>query len=165
MLAVQEVEDIDILRQFNQEYLGGRYAYQVLFEGNDRRFIDVGVMSRLPIGAATSYQTAVHPDDIGRLLGQYFFHSTLEVQVPMSAFIRFFLFNEIEGVVAVDFGGIGDTPEDALDRRVLNFVTGVNMVHGPFEVRLHFAKPLETGTPLLQGTDWVTNFTIGFLYL
>ncbi len=78
VLAVQEVEDIDILRQFNQEYLGGRYPFQVLFEGNDRRFIDVGVLSRLPIGAATSYQTAVHPDDPGQPV---FGRDLLEVEI------------------------------------------------------------------------------------
>lgn len=62
MLAVQEVENIGILRQFNREHLGGLYDYQVLIEGNDPRFIDIAVLSKLPIGAVSSYQTAVHPD-------------------------------------------------------------------------------------------------------
>jgi len=63
VLAVQEVENIGILRQFNREHLGGMYGYQVLIEGNDPRFIDIAVLSKLPIGAVSSYQTAVHPDD------------------------------------------------------------------------------------------------------
>lgn len=62
VLAVQEVEDISVLRQFNADYLGGLYRHIILVEGNDPRLIDVGVMSRLPIGAITSFQTAVHPD-------------------------------------------------------------------------------------------------------
>jgi endonuclease/exonuclease/phosphatase family metal-dependent hydrolase len=63
VLAVQEVENIGILRQFDREQLGGLYNYQVLIEGNDPRFIDIAVLSKLPIGAVSSYQTAVHPDD------------------------------------------------------------------------------------------------------
>jgi endonuclease/exonuclease/phosphatase family metal-dependent hydrolase len=63
VLGVQEVENIDILRTFNRGLLGGRYPFQVLIEGNDPRFIDVGLLSKLPIGAITSFQAAVHPDD------------------------------------------------------------------------------------------------------
>lgn len=63
VLAVQEVENIGILRQFNQDYLGGLYAYQLLVEGNDARFIDVALLSKLPVGAVTSNQTAVHHND------------------------------------------------------------------------------------------------------
>jgi endonuclease/exonuclease/phosphatase family metal-dependent hydrolase len=66
VLAVQEVESIGILRQFNTDYLNGRYSYQAFIEGNDPRFIHLGVLSKLPIGAATTHQTAVHPDDPGR---------------------------------------------------------------------------------------------------
>ncbi|MCP4226475.1 MAG: endonuclease/exonuclease/phosphatase family protein, partial [Actinomycetia bacterium] len=66
VLAVQEVENIGILRQFNNDYLNGMYSHQALIKGNDPRFIDVGVLSKLPIGATTTHQTAVHPDDPGR---------------------------------------------------------------------------------------------------
>jgi endonuclease/exonuclease/phosphatase family metal-dependent hydrolase len=63
VLAVQEVEDIVTLRRFNEENLGGLYPFQVLIEGNDDRLIDVALLSRLPVGPITSWQTAVHPDD------------------------------------------------------------------------------------------------------
>jgi endonuclease/exonuclease/phosphatase family metal-dependent hydrolase len=62
VLAVQEVEDIDTLRQFNREQLGGMYPHVVLLEGNDPRLIDVGVLSKLPLGGVTSWQRAVHPE-------------------------------------------------------------------------------------------------------
>jgi endonuclease/exonuclease/phosphatase family metal-dependent hydrolase len=62
VLAVQEVENIDILKEFNRKHLGGLYTHQVLIEGNDARLIDVGLLSKLPLGAVTSFQTAVHPD-------------------------------------------------------------------------------------------------------
>ena len=71
VLAVQEVEHIDILRQFNDEHLDGMYRYEVLIEGNDPRFIDVGVLSKLPVGAITSHQTAEHEESPGiRIFGR-----------------------------------------------------------------------------------------------
>lgn len=66
VLAVQEVEHIEILRQFNRKYLGGLYPHIGLIEGNDQRLIDVGVLSRLPLGAMVTHQHAVHPDDSNR---------------------------------------------------------------------------------------------------
>lgn len=62
VLAVQEVEHIEILRTFNRQNLGNMYSHIALIEGNDPRMIDVGVMSKLPLGAITSHQTATHPD-------------------------------------------------------------------------------------------------------
>lgn len=61
VLAVQEVEHIEVLREFNRENLNGLYPHIALVEGNDNRMIDVGVMSKLPLGAITSYQAKVHP--------------------------------------------------------------------------------------------------------
>jgi endonuclease/exonuclease/phosphatase family metal-dependent hydrolase len=59
VLAVQEVEDITTLTAFNRGELAALgYAYVVLVEGNDERMIDVGLLSRLPIGAVTSWRNA-----------------------------------------------------------------------------------------------------------
>jgi len=66
VLAVQEVENIDILREFNEKNLGGLYPYRVLIEGNDPRFIDVGLLSKYPIGAVTSFQLAEHDEAPGK---------------------------------------------------------------------------------------------------
>lgn len=63
VLAVQETEDIAVLREFNATRLGGMYGHMALIEGNDPRFIDVGVLSKFPLGAITSHQAAVHDDD------------------------------------------------------------------------------------------------------
>ena len=63
VLAVQEVEHIEILKRFNREHLQNLYPHIVLIEGNDQRLIDVGIMSKLPIGTIVSHQTAVHPDE------------------------------------------------------------------------------------------------------
>ena len=39
------------------------YPYIVLVEGNDPRLIDIGILSKLPIGGITSWQYAVHPNN------------------------------------------------------------------------------------------------------
>jgi hypothetical protein len=59
---------IDTLREFNREYLNGMYGHVVLIEGNDPRLIDLGVLSKYPIGAITSWQMAVHPAEQGSRL-------------------------------------------------------------------------------------------------
>lgn len=78
VLAVQEVEHIEILRQFNREHLKNLYPYVALVEGNDRRLIDVGILSKLPIGTIVSHQTAVHPDVPNR---RVFSRDLLQVEI------------------------------------------------------------------------------------
>ena len=78
VLAVQEVENIEILREFNKTNLGNLYPFRVLIEGNDPRFIDVGILSKLPIGAVTSFQLAEHPSDPGK---RVFGRDLLEIQI------------------------------------------------------------------------------------
>ena len=60
VLAVEEVEDRETLRKFNEEHLGGVYSECILVEGNDERGIDVGILSKLPIGEINSYQRERH---------------------------------------------------------------------------------------------------------
>lgn len=92
VLAVQEVEDIDTLNRFAREELKGMYPYRVLLEGNDPRLIDVGVLSKLPIGAVTSWRHAVHPGDHNTLV---FGRDLLEVEILNSTRSRrlFTLYN------------------------------------------------------------------------
>ena len=61
VLAVQEVEDIDTLRAFVHDDLGGLYKHIVLIEGNDPRLIDIGLLSKLPLGGVTSWQHVPDP--------------------------------------------------------------------------------------------------------
>jgi endonuclease/exonuclease/phosphatase family metal-dependent hydrolase len=63
VLAVQEVENLDALRRFNRDVLAQPYPFEILIEGNDPRFIDVGVLSRLPVASITSHRFEVHPAD------------------------------------------------------------------------------------------------------
>ncbi len=78
VLAVQEVEDQDTLKEFNATLLDNMYPFIGVIEGNDPRLIDVGIMSKLPIGGLTSWQYTVHPDDSGRRI---FSRDVLEVEI------------------------------------------------------------------------------------
>ena len=116
VLAVQEVEDIDILRQFNRDYLGNAYSQVVLIEGNDPRLIDVGVMSKLPIGAVTSWQCAVHPDEPDQRI---FGRDLLQIEIMNSGRSRrlFTLFNNHLKSQFVDFRADRQTAEAANNLR------------------------------------------------
>src|SRR5262249_50401336 len=46
ILAVQEVENLYTLRNFNEQYLDNYFDRMVLIDGNDPRGIDVGVLLR-----------------------------------------------------------------------------------------------------------------------
>ena len=77
VLAVQEVENIAALREFNSR-LDAPYRFVVLIEGNDPRFIDVGVLSRLPIESAVSHRWVPDPEDPDRFL---FSRDTIAVEI------------------------------------------------------------------------------------
>lgn len=57
MIALQEVENLDTLKRFRSEYLGGSrgYPFALAIDGNDPRLIDVAVLSKHPIVHARSY--------------------------------------------------------------------------------------------------------------
>ena len=48
ILAVQEVESLQTLKQFNETYLDKHFKYMYLVDGNDSRQIDVGFLSMFP---------------------------------------------------------------------------------------------------------------------
>jgi len=65
VLALEEVENRGYLERFLEVFLGDMgYEHVVLFEGNDRRGIDVALVSRLPIGPVESnrHVTFAGPD-------------------------------------------------------------------------------------------------------
>ncbi|MGQ0606124.1 MAG: endonuclease/exonuclease/phosphatase family protein [Candidatus Nitrosotenuis sp.] len=51
IIALQEVENLDTLRKFRSDYLGGRkrFPYCLVIDGNDPRRIDVALLSKYPI--------------------------------------------------------------------------------------------------------------------
>ena len=92
VLAVQEVEDIDTLRQFARDDLGGLYPHVVLIEGNDPRLIDIGLLSKLPFGGVTSWQHVPDPLNPGQAV---FSRDLLQVEIlsPTRRARLFTLFN------------------------------------------------------------------------
>lgn len=99
------------------------------------------------------------------LLGEAFWFSTAELQLPLNAIVALAFLTDIEGVVGVDFGGVADEITRLWDRRILDFVLGVNFGLGPLVLRLHFAKPIDVGAPLPSADrKWVTNFSLGWIY-
>lgn len=50
VLCMIEIEDRLTLSDFDRDLLDNRYGYNMAIDGNDRRGIDVGVYSQLPIG-------------------------------------------------------------------------------------------------------------------
>mgnify|MGYP002640649153 CR=1 FL=1 len=79
VLCVEEVENRAILEKFNRDYLSDLNYEVVLFEGNDGRGIDVGVLTRLPINSVTSYRHLKFKDTEGR--DQYFRRDLLRVSI------------------------------------------------------------------------------------
>lgn len=76
---VQEVEHADALKEFNRDHLDGAYRHVMVIDGNDSaRFIDVGILSRLPLGGVTSWQRTFHPDDPS---GPIFSRDLIEVEI------------------------------------------------------------------------------------
>ena len=80
VLAVQEVEDVKTLEQFARsdalKSLG--YKYIVLVEGNDERLIDVGLLSRYPLGGVRSWRHRRYKNNSGTAI---FSRDLLEVDV------------------------------------------------------------------------------------
>lgn len=82
VLALQEVEGVDTLKRFREDFLGGFDAYRYVagIDGNDKRLIDVAVLSRLPIVHVRSYQHLRDPTTKEGL----FSRDCLEVDIEVS---------------------------------------------------------------------------------
>jgi hypothetical protein len=127
--------------------LGGRLAREYYLSSFD-------TMRGVPFG------------DVNWLLGRDFFFSTLELQFPLTAILQLVFLSDIEGIVALDFGGVGNRFEEAWGKRVLDVALGVNLGLGPFLLRLHFARPIDTGAPAgmpVRNGEWTTNFSLGLV--
>ena len=93
VIALQEVEKMEILRSFRDgQGLAEEYPHLVLVEGNDRRGIDVALMSKHPISGVVS-----HKDTTFEVEGQeepgHFLRDLLQadVEVPGAGPVRMFV--------------------------------------------------------------------------
>ncbi|WP_028980297.1 endonuclease/exonuclease/phosphatase family protein [Sporocytophaga myxococcoides] len=57
IIALQEIENMDALKQFNNQFLSkAGYKYKAVIDGNDPRFIDVAILSKVPFDAIRTHQ-------------------------------------------------------------------------------------------------------------
>jgi hypothetical protein len=134
-----------------------------------------------------------YPFDYASLIGSHYYVATAELQVPLDAFIRFFIFDFVEGVAALDFGGVFNHWRDSTttrplfgadpnvptgeiqvvepggwEARTLTGVLGVNVLFGPLLLRVHMGHPFDIGgqvTPAQRtGDSWVTNVTLRYFF-
>ena len=122
-----------------------------------------------------------------RLLGDGYYVGQAELNFPLDVLIRFAFFSGITGVVGFDFGGVVDssravqnhagqgwsklnsTLHDAWANRTADYVLGVNLGLGPFELRVQFAHGIDVGG-LIPETDsngnptWVPNISLHYVY-
>lgn len=91
VLSLQEVENLEVLTEFRDTHgLAEEYPHLVLIEGNDRRGIDVALMSKYPITNVKS-----HKDEVFEVPGQEprgFLRDLLQadIEVPQYGPVRFF---------------------------------------------------------------------------
>lgn len=112
VLALQEIENLDVLKRFNTRYLDGKYRYKLLVDGNDPRRIDVGVLSRYPFAAIRTHQFLRTPDGSAWV----FSRDCLEVDVELDSGTRLPVFvNHFKSMI----GGRDAT----MDRRKLQSQT------------------------------------------
>ncbi len=91
ILALQEVENRPYLERFVTAMLPDLgYEHVVLFEGNDRRGIDVALLSRLPVGPVTSHRHLTFSDGSGELMK--FGRDLLRVRIEPKGYTPFDVF-------------------------------------------------------------------------
>jgi hypothetical protein len=120
-----------------------------------------------------------YPFETGYLVGPHYWVANAELQVPLDPVLKLLIFDYVEGVAALDFGGVFDRWESgrdgagnplpgAWDSRTLTGVLGVNVLFGPLLLRVHFGHPWDIGglvTPaLFFGEKWVTNVTLRWFF-
>ncbi|HKP58266.1 MAG TPA: BamA/TamA family outer membrane protein [Polyangiales bacterium] len=111
--------------------------------------------------------------DTDFLLGRNFVFATAELQFPIIELSSFPLI-DLEGVLAMDAGAVADEytrdgrhrPLDALwEKRVLDFVFGVNVGFGPIVIAVHFGQPIDTGdVPVPNDGDLTFNLSLNWRY-
>jgi exonuclease III len=80
VIALQEIENLHALRQFRNRYLEKQaYDHMMVIDGNDLRFIDVGILSRHPI---ENIDTHIHEKD-GQSRYSLFSRDCLECDVVL----------------------------------------------------------------------------------
>jgi hypothetical protein len=193
-----------LLAELGGGWLPGRQAVHGFAHVDAQKYFQLG--RRANIGFRLAAGTSFSPDDRSEIwerswwltsadnlrgfypldeetIGRNFYVANAELQLPLDALVRLAIFDYIEGVAAVDFGGVFDRWQTvstateplrradvgAWDARTLTGVLGFNVLFGPLLLRVHFGHPYDIGgleTPAMrQGTNWVTNVTLRYFFM
>ncbi|MDD2890643.1 MAG: endonuclease/exonuclease/phosphatase family protein [bacterium] len=127
VLALQEVENLNILKRFNNGYLKELgYSYFALISGNDPRFINIAVLSRYPIVHIRSHQHCRRPDSKSLI----FSRDCLEVDVFLPGEKTFTLYiNHFKSML----GG----REATMEKRKLQTETVVKIINARFDKNIN----------------------------
>lgn len=126
IVALQEVENIEVLERFRTEFLGGfrKFPHVMLIDGNDPRFIDVAVLSRHPIVHARSYRAV---KTAPRSRSFVFSRDCLEIDVDCGGNVVTLFVNHFKSMI----GGRARTRPRRL-RQVQEVKSLVQDVFGPY---------------------------------
>ncbi|MHC4401664.1 MAG: endonuclease/exonuclease/phosphatase family protein [Planctomycetota bacterium] len=145
VVALQEVENLDVLERFRSQFLGGFRAFPhvMLVDGNDPRFIDVAMLSKHPIVHARSYQ---HLKSSPRSRSFVFSRDCLEADVDFSGNLITFYVNHFKSML----GGRASTRRRRLGqvravRRIVTDQFGSRPGSEPFVVLGDFNDYIEEG--------------------
>lgn len=81
IVALQEVENLFALLSFNQKWLKNRYPYAMVIDGNDPRQIDVGILSKYPLGNLRTHRFDPEPSPQTK---RTFSRDCLEVEIGVA---------------------------------------------------------------------------------
>jgi len=119
------------------------------------------------------------------LLGDAYYVTQAELAFPLDFLIRFAIFSGITGIVGLDFGGVAEstvaqrnfpsrpklfaTTQQLWNNRTMDYVLGVNLGLGPFELRVQFAHGVDIGGLIPERDDngnstWVPNISLHYAY-
>ena len=120
VVALQEVENLDVLKRFRSQFLGGfrAFPHALVIDGNDPRFIDVAVLSRHPILHARSHQSSKSSP---RSRSFIFSRDCLEIDVDFAGNLLTLYINHLKSMI----GGRSRTRNRRLQqvRCVRNIIT------------------------------------------
>jgi endonuclease/exonuclease/phosphatase family metal-dependent hydrolase len=157
ILALQEVENLDVLKRFNTQHLRElNYRYLLVIDGNDPRLIDVGILSRYPFASIRTHQ--FQRTSSGR--AYIFSRDCLEVDIQIASDTRLPIFvNHFKSMI----GGRDETmnkrkAQAAMVIRILMERFGPNPANEKFVVLgdLNDYMP-SPGLEPLVGKDWLEN--------
>jgi len=96
IFALQEIESLPVQERFAERYLAGRgYRYRLVIDGNDPRFIDVGVLSKYPIAAIRTHRHERNNANTARL----FSRDCLEVDIDVDGKTLTLFINHFKSMV------------------------------------------------------------------